>query len=317
MLLDKKNRYLNAGTHTVKEKYKYTGEMFKTHKHLFEYPELIKNSAVEKIFINKDDVVFAINNKGSNILITCDKNDANSLPMSYLNFTEYENEESEMILKLIKPHDVVFDIGANIGWYTINILIKRTGAIVYSFEPIPSSYKYLMKNLTLNKQKTDKVYDIGFSDENKRVKFYFDTKCAMASSMANLRKDKSTVAIECKVKRMDDFISSSLTLKKLDFIKCDVEGAELLVFKGALQTIKKYRPMVFSEMLRKWSAKFNYHPNEIISLFDNIGYRCFTSKNNRLTEFFKMDDRTIETNFFFLHSEKHKSKISSLLNRRS
>lgn len=315
MLLDKKNSYLNEGIHTVKKKYKYTNEMFKTHKHLFEYPELIKNSSIKKIVINNEDVVFTINSKGMSILITCDKNDANSLPMSYLNFTEYENEEVEMILKLIKPQDVVFDIGANIGWYTINILLKNAETIVYSFEPIPSSYQYLTKNLALNGQKTDKTYNIGFSDENKKVKFYFDTKCAMASSMADLREDKNTVAIECKVKRMDDFVSSSLPLKKIDFIKCDVEGAELLVFKGAIQTIKRYKPIVFSEMLRKWSAKFNYHPNEIISLFKDIEYRCFTAKNERLTEFFKVDDLTIETNFFFLHSEKHKSKIDNLIIR--
>jgi FkbM family methyltransferase len=316
MLLDKKKRYLNEGIHTVKEKYEYTDEMFKTHRHLFEYPELIKNSPIKEIVINNEDVIFTINNKGMSILITCDRNDANSLPMSYLNFTEYEKEEAEMILKLIKPRSVVFDIGANIGWYTLNILLKHKGASVYSFEPIPSSYRYLIKNLALNGQKTNKVYNIGFSDENKKIKFYFDMKCAMASSMADLREDKNTISIACTVKRMDDFISSLRPLKKLDFIKCDVEGAELFVFKGAIQTIKKYKPIVFSEMLRKWSAKFNYHPNEIINLFKGIGYRCFTISGKKLAEFFQMDDQTTETNFFFLHPLKHKSKINNLMRQK-
>ncbi len=89
-------------------------------------------------------------------------------------------------------------------------------------------------------------------------------------------------------------------MDKLDFIKCDVEGAELLTFQGGLKTITKYKPIVFTEMLRKWSAKFNYHPNEIIELFKDIGYGCYFVVNDKLHEIKMMTDETIETNFFFL-----------------
>jgi hypothetical protein len=65
-------------------------------------------------------------------------------------------------------------------------------------------------------------------------------------------------------------------------------------------------------MLRKWSAKFNYNPNDIIDLLFGLGYRCFTAKADQLVEFFRMDDNTIETNFFFLHSGNHSALIESL-----
>ena len=305
MFIEKKYEYKNGRI----EKHKYMEEMFNAHKYLFEYPPLINDSPITKIEITKEQVMFTINNEGDNIMICCDGRDAYSLPMIFLNLSECETDENAMILRLIKPGDVVFDIGANIGWYTINILLKRKGTSVYSFEPIESSYQYLKKNLTLNNLNSDNAYNIGFSDEDKKVEFYFDIKFAMASSMANLREDEDTVMVDCEVKKLDSFVSTMLSLERLDFIKCDVEGAELFVFKGAMETIKKYKPIIFTEMLRKWSAKFNYHPMEIVGLFKEIGYRCFTINKENLVEFFEMDENTIETNFFFLHQEKHSHQL--------
>ncbi len=92
----------------------------------------------------------------------------------------------------------------------------------------------------------------------------------------------------------------------VDFIKCDVEGSELFVYQGGLETLKKYKPVVFSEMLRKWSAKFGYHPNDIIALFKNIGYQCYViTVDNYLKEITEVTEETVETNYFFLHGEKH------------
>ena len=175
MLLDKKNKYLNKEI----DKNEYMKEMFKTHKHLFEYPKLIKNSPVKKIEINNEDVIFTVCDTNNNdIMVCCDKRDVYSIPLTYLNLSKIsgcEADENHMILKLIKPGDVIFDIGANIGWYTLLILAECKGrSIVYSFEPIKSSYQYLLKNLAFNNQNTDKAYNFGFSDENKKVKFYFD-----------------------------------------------------------------------------------------------------------------------------------------------
>ena len=115
---------------------------------------------------------------------------------------------------------------------------------------------------------------------------------------------------KCPVVPLDTFIVEHEV--KVDFIKCDVEGAELFVFQGGLDTLKRCKPIVFTEMLRKFAAKFNYHPNEIIKLFFGIGYHCFVAQGDKLVEFSLMDEETLETNFFFLHSEKHIDIIDSL-----
>ena len=81
-----------------------------------------------------------------------------------------------------------------------------------------------------------------------------------------MREVKTTQKVECNVRRMDDFVKDE-NINRIDFIKCDVEGSELFVYQGGIESIDRFKPIVFSEMLRKWSNKFGYHPNDIINLF--------------------------------------------------
>jgi molybdopterin-guanine dinucleotide biosynthesis protein A len=115
----------------------------------------------------------------------------------------------------------------------------------------------------------------------------------------------------CHVERLDDFVSANNL--HVNFIKCDIEGAELFAFKGAMETLQRDKPIVFTEMLRKWAAKFNYHPNEIIALFSSLGYRCFYAEGSTLKEITEMTDEAVETNFFFLHSIMHAKNIGELI----
>jgi len=308
MLVEKKEEYKNGGI----EKHQYMEEMFNIHKYLFEYPSLINDSPISKIEITKKQVIFTINNDSESVLLCCDRRDAYSIPMTFIDLSEFETEENNMILSLIKPGDVVFDIGANIGWYTISIFLKHKGTTVFSFEPIESSFQYLKKNLTLNNLNTDNIFNFGLSDQNNTVKFYFDIECATASSMANLREDEKTTIVECEVRKLDDFVSCMPSLGRLDFIKCDVEGSELFVFKGALDTIKKFKPIILSEMLRKWSKKFNYHPNDIIIFFAEIGYECFVVNQNKLKKIECVTEDTTETNYLFLDKNKHIKLLSKM-----
>lgn len=291
------------------EKHQYIEEMYEFHKRLFEYPQLLENTPLSRIEISRDQVTFIFDN---GIKLCCDGSDAYSIPLSVLNLAEFEHQENAMIHRLINPGDVVFDIGANIGWYTINILFRHPGSVVHSFEPIPSSFGLLKRNLALNGLVTTNAHNIGLSDRSGTARFYFDVECATASSMANLREDEQTVEVECAISRLDDFVASAPGLARLDFIKCDVEGAELFVYRGAIEAIKRHRPIVFSEMLRKWSKKFGYHPNDIIDLFRSVDYDCYVIAGDRLHAFDRVDDETTETNYLFFHRAKHAETILRL-----
>ncbi len=277
------------------------------HAALFDYSTYLQKTNIASIEITDDSVVMTSRDKG--VKMICPPGDHRVAPIEALNFLDYETVDSAMIMNLVSPNDCVVDIGANMGWYSINIAKTFPSCKVHAFEPIPKTYAYLERNIKLNQMGNIFPYHFGLSSESKDLTFYFYPEGSGNASSANLSERKDAELVTCHVKKLDDFVN--INKLHVDFIKCDVEGAELFAFQGAIETLKLDKPIVFTEMLRKWARKFDYHPNEIIKLFTSIGYRCFVANENTLKEFFVMDEKTIATNFFFLHSEKH----SELLKR--
>ncbi len=97
------------------------------------------------------------------------------------------------------------------------------------------------------------------------------------ASAAIMHEEKENEKIICKVERLDWYVKEQ-GLTRIDFIKLDVEGAEIFALRGGLESIEKFKPILFVEMLRKWAAKYGYHPNEIIAMLEQIGYMCYFTK---------------------------------------
>jgi FkbM family methyltransferase len=286
----------------------YIDRMHERHAVLFDYAAWLAKTDVASIEITDGNVVMT--SRADGVRIVCDAADKRIAPIEILNFMEYEKTDSDMIVRLVRDGDRVLDIGANIGWYSITLAKRFPKADIHAFEPIPRTYASLARNVALNGVKNVTLHNFGFSNKTEELTFYYYPSGSVNASSAKLADVEGLQEVRARVVLLDDFIGGGQ--KTVDFIKCDVEGAELLVFQGATETLRGNRPIVFSEMLRKWSAKFNYHPNDIIGLFRDLGYRCFTAKGGRLAEFLVMDDDTVETNFFFLHGEKHAETIASL-----
>lgn len=279
------------------------------HTKLFDYANYLKQTNIASIEITDDVVVMISRDKG--VKMICPLGDYRVAPIEALNFLDYETTDSAMIMRLVSPNDCVIDIGANMGWYSINIAKTYPQSKVHAFEPIPKTYSFLEQNIKLNQLTNVASHPFGLSNERKDLTFYFYPEGSGNASSANLSERTDAELVTCHVELLDDFVRANKL--HVDFIKCDVEGAELFAFQGATETLQRDKPIVFTEMLRKWAAKFDYHPNEIIELFTSLGYRCFYADGSTLTELAEMTDDTVETNFFFLHSEKHADLISELV----
>lgn len=289
------------------KKENYIQEMHNLHLILWDYIEFIKNKNIDSIKISRKQIFFRTK---EGIKMICDIEDERAAPIEILNFKNYEPNELKMMRKILKKDSILLDIGANIGWYCLNLAGNVSKGHIFAFEPIPKTYKFLKKNIALNNIKNVKLYNFGLSDKNGEEIFYYDPKLSGAASLRKLHKNRKKIKIKCRLKKLDGFINK--ITPRIDFIKCDVEGAEIFVVKGGLKTIKKYLPILFLEMLRKWSAKFNYHPNDIIKILKEIGYSCYYVKNNKLINIKKINEKTIATNFYFFHKIKHKNLLKKM-----
>lgn len=281
--------------------------MYKQHQLLFNYASLLNSVDISSIEIRKDGVMFTTANDG--IKFFCKRADKRTAPFEILNFGEYESEDAGLFYKLINNGDTIFDIGANIGWYSMVLAKKFPLSVIHSFEPLQDTYASLVANISLNNEDKIIANNFGFSDENKILKFYSLPYTSVSNSSQNITGDPAAIETTCKVITLDSYTLEKNS--KIDVIKCDVEGAELFVYQGGMQTIEACKPIVFTEMLRKWAAKFSYHPNDIIALFRLQGYHCFINNgNDQLSLIKEVTESTTNTNFFFLHPQKHASIIS-------
>jgi FkbM family methyltransferase len=237
--------------------------------------------------------------------------DQRLVPIEILNFGAYEMAEWTVLRGLLEDRMTMFDIGANVGWYSMNLARAFPQARILAFEPIPATHSYLRKNLELNQIPNVQPGNFGFSDRAGELTFYYYPEGSGNASAADLTGTGAAQKLTCRVRTLDDFIAE--TGERVDFIKCDVEGAELFVLQGGAATLQRHKPIVFAEMLRKWAAKFGYHPNQIIEFMARLGYQCFTANGEHLRQFRTMDENTVETNFLFLHPERHAAKISRFL----
>lgn len=283
---------------------------------LFEFAKDLKHTNVKEIVL-KDDCVF-ITTRKEDMVLNCPEGDMTSA-LGQLILAGTENDEQEMMTVLLRKimesrrgnrsDAVFFDIGANIGWYSIYFDKMFQHLQIHAFEPIETAYEQCLKNMHLNSSGPIHVHNFGLADKNETVDFYVSPSLLAASSLADTFQTDDKIKVKGKIRRLDDYCHENNT--RPDFIKCDVEGAELLVFKGAEDVLSTAKPLVMAELLRKWSKCFNYHPNDVIDLFHGKDYACYVIAEGRLRPFKTVTDDTVETNFFFLHKQAHEKILHS------
>ncbi|MBI3331721.1 FkbM family methyltransferase [Candidatus Peregrinibacteria bacterium] len=297
----------------------YIAQMHEAHAALFAYAAFVRESGVVSVELKDGKVMMTTRDHG--ITMVCPEHALRTAALEILNFGAYEETEMQMILRMLaalgKEDAVFFDVGANHGWYALHVAKLFPRMTVVAFEPIPETFRTLTDNIALNGLPNIHAKNIGLSDRDGIVDFYHTPSEPGNASLHNLEWGKDSgirmfpsATVRCRVRTMDRVVREhSLTV---DFIKCDVEGAERLVIAGGLEIITAQLPVLFMELLRKWSARFQYEPNDVIRMLSQIGYRCFTAYEHGLASFESMDERTVETNFFFLHAAKHRALIESL-----
>lgn len=153
----------------------------------------------------------------------------------------------EIVLKHIKEGQVVVDVGAQIGYYSVLFgkLVGSKGK-VYAFEPDSRNFEILAKNLRVNKLKQVKPVKAALADFIGTRQLFTNPLNRGASSFISPCVSGVTES-RVRVITLDKFLQQNLPDEEIDFIKIDVEGAELLVLKGAKRILKQSRLFMMLE----------------------------------------------------------------------
>ncbi|MAW33492.1 MAG: hypothetical protein CMK56_03675 [Proteobacteria bacterium] len=290
------------------KKHDYIGAMHNLHQALFSYQSLLKNSEIDRLEIKSDRIIATLAYKG--IKFYLDRYDSRFVPIEIINFGAFEPIEKKILDNLASKSQTIADIGANIGWYTMRFSKFATVKKIFAFEAIPRTFDYLVQHVRLNDVEKAVLINKAILDVERKVTFNWTKAETGSASLKNIQEREVIEKIEVPATTIDKyFLSNNI---KLDFIKCDVEGSELLVFKGAQKYLRKFKPFIFCELLRKWAAKFDYHPNDVIDLLKQYGYECFIISEATISRIDEINDGTQQTNFLFLNRKEHINTIKEL-----
>ncbi len=282
----------------------YIEAIHSLHTSLFAYPDFIEGTDVEALLIQPDGVF--VRSRSQQIELLLDPKDQHLVPCTLMNFRAYEPAETEFLKAITEPNGVILDIGANCGWYSLALAKHCPSAQVHAFEPIPHTHEILERNIRHNRLGNIAAHRLAFSNQEAILEFLYTPNCSGATSLARVGQPGSEDSLEkifCATTTLDAFCLQHGLAPQI--IKCDVEGAELMVIQGAEETIATHRPVILIELLRKWAKQFNYHPNDIIERLGEHGYQAFTVGPMGLNAFLSIDENTVETNFIFLHAQQH------------
>lgn len=193
--------------------------------------------------------------------------------IKYKKSFEYDN--LEVFIDLVKEGDVVLDVGANVGLYSLLAaeIIGNEGK-VYAIEPAQLAFSALVQNVEVNKYKDIiKPFNIALSNHNGFIEM------EIPKTTLNSFKDKDAFAYinidaengSIEAIKLDDFIYTH-KIEKTDIIKMDIEGAELLCFKGATNFFKNNKPIILFEGYEKNCQRFNYKLIELLEFLRGYNY---------------------------------------------
>ena len=209
-------------------------------------------------------------------------------PMAELLFSGVGFEEREMkyINSITKPGDIVMDVGANVGIYTLffSNLVGMTGH-VWSFEPSPLAVSILRENVAMNFLKNVSVVEKLLADKIGPIEFYIfdntgDVYNSIGASERPVEEIKASKAIIMKSYTLDAFADEN-KIKKINIIKIDVEGAEELVLRGGVGLLEKSdKLIVLSELYEPSLTQCGCSVESLVSFMRSIGFSCWEIKEN-------------------------------------
>lgn len=230
----------------------------------------------------------------------------------------HDEKETRLIPTLLRAGEAAVDIGSNYAMVAYH-LSRAAGPLgkVYAFEPVPFPYdvsRMIAGRLGLNNVDFRRK---GCGDSNGKMSFRVPLQAGGAPSAGQshfARRDndlpgrerhfkfESWETIDCEVVRLDDVLPPDANIS---FLKADIEGAELMAFRGAERLIDRCHPTVLSEINRFFLRGFGIEIEELLGFFLAKGYRVYRLDEKPLLRLVEIEaDEIDEINVLFIHPDR-------------
>jgi len=171
----------------------------------------------------------------------------------------------------IKNNDMIVDVGAHVGVFTLRAARKARKGLVLAIEPHPYNYWLLKCNMMVNKLTNIKALELALWSSNGTTRLYLED--------SDILRFQGKEYLEVKTRTLDTVVRE-LGINRVDFIKLDTEGAELEILQGAEETLRRNDPFL--------SIAAYHTPTEVQEISKylwRVGYRIFVYKSSYIYAF--------------------------------
>ena len=230
--------------------------------------------------------------------------------LTHLIFWEgYKNfEYTDIFIDLIRKVNVFYDIGANIGYYSLLAEMENSDIKVVGFEPAKGPLFFFRENVRINNFQKIKIEEIALSEKEGEITFYeiknkkysyLEHNLAGESNAGSKTTDRNFVKTQVKTTTLDKYIIENKE-EMIDLIKMDTEGTEHLIHENANIVLEKMKPIFICETL------FNKIESKLETIFLKHGYEFYNHTEDGLkkVESLKRTTDNGVRNCFFVHPSK-------------
>lgn len=190
---------------------------------------------------------------------------------------EYEPEITQLLLAHLKDKTTFIDIGANLGWFSLHIAQHYPLIHIHAFEPGEFAYANIRKNIAKNDfQDNITLNHVAVTNHCGTEHF---TNQQLGHALNHISKENTTNLREVIATTLDAYANEN-SLQPVGLIKCDVEGAEMLVIEGALELLKRDEPNLLLEICPLWMTRFNHTPIQLWEQLSEHGYSYHVIRDN-------------------------------------
>ena len=186
---------------------------------------------------------------------------------SFLKDNPHERGEVEFLKSVAQEGMYVIDVGANIGITSVALAkrIRRVGRL-HSFEPVPEYFDILKDNVSSNRLGNVKVYELAVTDRVGRAPFY------QKEFSSGVVFEEGARRLEVSTTSMDRFLDDK-KIERTDLINMDCEGSELLVLKGAKETLRKNKVKIFCEIHHDFLKQLGQSVEDIVDYLRELQFQ--------------------------------------------